>query len=120
MKPTLFAKFSLLALTLGLSSCGTMQTVKTTATATKDQVAKLGKVRMPKLPKFGGEPDIYVVEAREKDLKKVRSGHEQAVAYHSSTKRNFWIFGGPVHFKEPSLPVAGGEMDGSLLPPKAE
>ncbi|MFT3990248.1 MAG: hypothetical protein QM680_02445 [Luteolibacter sp.] len=121
MKPVFFAKLSLLALTFGLSSCGTMKVVKNTATATKNSVAKLGDIKMPSLPKFGREPDIYVVEAREKDLKKVKSGHEQALAYHSTaSKRSFWLFKGPVDFKEPNLPTAGGEMDGSLLPPKAD
>lgn len=65
-------------------------------------------------------PGIKVVEVREKDLKKLPTGQEQAVAFESGRKRRSWFFGGPVDFKEPSLPTGSTEADGSLLPPKTE
>lgn len=64
------------------------------------------------------QPKVPVVEVREKDLKEIPSGQEQALAFENKRKRSsFWFFGGPVDFKEPALPVTTGEMDGSLLPP---
>ena len=61
---------------------------------------------------------VKVVEVRAKDLKELPSGQERALAFESSRKRGYWFFSGPVDFKEPTLPQPGGEMDGSLLPPK--
>src|SRR6478609_2976369 len=61
---------------------------------------------------------VKVVEVREKDLKPRPTGKEQALAYENTRKRGFWSFLGPVDFKEPTLPADGGELDGSLLPPK--
>lgn len=61
---------------------------------------------------------VKVVEVREKELKKLPTGQERALAFEKSRKRGFWGFGGPVDFQEPSLPQVGSEMDGSLLPPK--
>ena len=61
---------------------------------------------------------VKVVEVREHDLKKLPTGAERALAYEKSRKRSFWGSSGPVDFKEPTLPMAGAEMDGSLLPPK--
>ncbi|MBC8127666.1 MAG: hypothetical protein H8M99_11060 [Gloeobacteraceae cyanobacterium ES-bin-144] len=64
-------------------------------------------------------PRIQVVEPRHKDLKEMKLGHERALAYavQKQQKNRFWIFGGPVDFKEPTLPAPGSELDGSLLPP---
>jgi hypothetical protein len=62
---------------------------------------------------------IKVVEVREKDLKPLPLGEERALAY-AKRQRNLWLFSGPITFKEPPLPEAGIEMDGSLLPPKPE
>lgn len=61
---------------------------------------------------------VKVVEVREKELKKLPTGQERALAFEKSRRRSFWGFGGPVDFQEPTLPQAGSEMDGSLLPPK--
>ena len=61
---------------------------------------------------------VKVVAVREKDLKELPTGQERAMAFESSRKSGFWFFKGPVDFKEPNLPEAGAEMDGSLLPPK--
>lgn len=63
-------------------------------------------------------PGVKVVEVREKDLKKLPTGQERAIAFENSRKRGFWFFNGPVDFKEPNLPQPGAEMDGSLLPPR--
>lgn len=104
-----------LAASLGLVSCATvgkigqnsMDFVRNTTEATTSKVSDL-------IHPAG----VKVVEVREKDLKKLPSGQERALAYENTHKRGFWFFGGPVDFKEPTLPTAGGEMDGSLLPPK--
>ena len=77
--------------------------------------------KLPKLPSLAGllpGPRVKVVEVREKDLKKLPSGHERALAFESGRKGGFWFFNGPVDFKEPTLPDPGSEMDGSLLPPR--
>ena len=63
---------------------------------------------------------IKVVEVREKDLKELPTGREKAMAFQNTRRSGFWIFGGPVNFTEPALPDAGGEPDGSLLPPKVQ
>ena len=63
-------------------------------------------------------PEVKIVEVREKDLKKLPTGKEQALAYANTRNRGFWSFAGPIDFKEPALPKPGTEMDGSLLPPK--
>jgi hypothetical protein len=68
------------------------------------------------LPKLLPGPRLQVVKVREKDLKELPSGHERALAF--ERKRGFWLFGGPVDFKEPTLPEPGSAMDGSLLPPR--
>jgi hypothetical protein len=113
-----------LAVTFGLVSCatvskvgkGSLAFVKNTTTATTTKVAQLSTMAVDKI----NPPSVKVVEVREKDLKKLPTGQERALAYENTRKRGFWFFGGPVDFKEPSLPEpGGGEMDGSLLPPKA-
>ncbi len=112
-----------LATAFGLVSCATVKNVgkgslafvKKTTTATTTKVAQLSTLAVDKI----NPPSVKVVEVREKDLKTLPTGQERALAYQNTRKRNFWFFGGPVDFKEPSLPEAGGEMDGSLLPPKA-
>lgn len=65
-------------------------------------------------------PGVKIVKVREKDLKELPTGRERALAYQNSRKGGFWIFGGSVDFKEPKLPEAGTESDGSLLPPKIQ
>ncbi len=94
--------------TCGLVSCATVSNLG------KGSVA-LVQMAADKIHPAG----VKVVEVREKDLKKLPSGQERALAFETTRKRGFWFFGGPVDFKEPTLPLPGGEMDGSLLPPKS-
>lgn len=94
---------------------GSLAFVQKTTAATTSKVSQLSTMAIDKIH----PPSVKVVEVREKDLKKLPTGQERALAYENTRKRGFWFFGGPVDFKEPSLPEAGGEMDGSLLPPKA-
>ncbi len=65
-----------------------------------------------------GHSDVKIVKVREKDLKELPTGKERALAYENEHKGGFWIFGGPVDFKEPNLPQSATELDGSLLPPR--
>lgn len=60
-------------------------------------------------------PQVKIATVRDKDLRKMPTGRERALAYENSRKRS-WLFGGPVDFKEPPLPVGSSEADGSLLP----
>ncbi|MCW1922589.1 hypothetical protein OKA05_08485 [Luteolibacter arcticus] len=74
--------------------------------ATKDSFAKLMPARIP------------VVEVREKDLKELKTGEQQALAFEKTRRNRFWgMFSGPVDFQEPALPSDAGSMDGELLPP---
>lgn len=115
--------FPLIAATLGLVSCATVSEVgknslalvKKTSAATVSKVSEFSEMAVDTVR----PPGVKVVEVREKDLKDLPTGQEKALAYQNSRKRSFWFFDGPVDFKEPSLPEAGGEMDGTLLPPKA-
>ena len=108
---------------LGLVSCATVGNagknslafVQKTTAATTSKVAQLTEMAVNTVSPAG----VKVVEVREKDLKPLQTGQEKALAYENNRKRSFWSFGGPVDFKEPTLPQAGGEMDGSLLPPKS-
>jgi hypothetical protein len=114
---------STLAAILGMVSCasvgkigeGSLAFVQKTSSATTSKVAELSDLAVSKIR----PAQVKVVEVREKDLKELPTGHERALAFQSSRKRNFWSFSGPVDFKEPMLPEAGAEMDGSLLPPKS-
>jgi hypothetical protein len=107
--------------TFGAVSCGTIHQassnslafVKDTSAATTRKVGQLSTMAIETIR----PPSVKVVEVREKDLKVLPTGQERALAYENTRKR-FWFFGGPVDFKEPTLPVQGGELDGSLLPPK--
>ncbi len=107
-----------LVATCGLVSCatvskigeGSMAFVQKTSEATTTKVAQLAEIVHP--------AGVKVVEVREKDLKQLPTGQERALAFQNTRKRGFWFFGGSVDFKEPTLPEPGGEMDGSLLPPK--
>lgn len=89
--------------------------VKKTTSATTSKVSELSELAVNTVR----PPGVKVVEVREDDLKELPSGQEKALAYESKRKKSFWFFGGPVDFQEPILPEAGGEMDGSLLPPKS-
>lgn len=114
--------FSAITSTFGVISCGTISKastnslafVKSTSAATTSKMAQLSTMAIEKIR----PPSVKVVEVREKDLKKLPTGQERALAYENTRKR-FWFFNGPVDFAEPTLPQPGGEMDGSLLPPKS-
>lgn len=107
-----------IAAVLGLTSCATVSKIGQGSMAvvrgTTSKVSQLSAMAVDKI----NPPSVKVVEVREKDLKKLPTGQERALAYENTRKRGFWFFGGPVDFKEPTLPAPGGEMDGSLLPPK--
>jgi len=90
--------------------------VKNTTSATTSKVSELSAMALNKI----NPPGVKVVEVREKDLKKLLTGKERALAYQNTRKRSFWFFDGPVDFQEPTLPEPGGELDGSLLPPIAQ
>lgn len=105
------------ATALGLISCGsTMNAVRDATAATQTKVSGLSKFSLSDLR----PAKVPVVEIRENDLKELTTGHERALAYESKRKRSFWFAGGPVDFKEPSLPEDGAGLDGGLLPPKLE
>ncbi len=102
---------------LSLGSCAQVEHLTSATTgglakatdATKESFAKLMPSRIP------------VVEVREKDLKKLPTGEEQAVAFERTRRNRFWgMFSGPVDFQEPSLPDDAGAMDAGLLPPRVE
>ena len=82
------------------------------------QTSKLTKSPLFSLSSLLPGPRVQVVKVREKDLKEQPTGHERALAFENQRKRGFWFFGGPVDFKEPTLPEPGNAMDGSLLPPR--
>jgi len=90
--------------------------IQKTTSATTSNVTKLSSLAMDRFSPAG----VQVVEVREKDLKKLPTGKERALAYQNTRKRSFWFFNGPVDFKEPTLPEPGGELDGSLLPSIAQ
>lgn len=128
MKPIARSVFLLAAVSsLSLVSCGTlkqvgqssMAAVKKTGSATASMVKAIPKPKMPdmSLANLMPGPKIKVVDVREKDLEEFKTGKELAQAY-KRERSGFWIFGGPVDFKEPTLPEAGSELDGSLLPPR--
>ncbi|RYD38696.1 MAG: hypothetical protein EOP87_01080 [Verrucomicrobiaceae bacterium] len=101
-------------LPLTLSSCGTMKVVQAAKEKTSGGVSALADASWGRLTK----PKVPVVEVREKDLKELPTGEEQAVAFDNRRKRSFWgLFSGPVDYKEPTLPVNAGELDAMLLPP---
>lgn len=128
----------IIAVVCPLASCASLRSAGRTSVAavrntTSSAVGKITsvsmpKIGMPKMPKLG-MPDFSlagllpqrgprVVEVREKDLKDLPTGMELAKAHEQERKRGFWFFGGPVDFKEPTLPEPGSELDGSLLPPR--
>ena len=93
---------------------GSIAFVQKTSSAATVKVSKLSEMAVNKI----NPPGVKIVEVREKDLKKLPTGREQALAFENTRKRGFWFFNGPVDFAEPTLPLPGGETDGSLLPPK--
>jgi hypothetical protein len=101
-----------------LVSCAAVKETTANTTAKLASYAKMPDLTNTPIARLMPAGGLKVVEAREKDLKDLPSGHERALAYRNERKRGFWIFGGPVDFEEPVLPESGTEMDGSLLPPK--
>jgi hypothetical protein len=101
------------AFPLLFASCGTMKVVTAAKEKTVSGVSSIAKTIRP--------PRVQVVEVREKDLKELPSGQERALAFQDNKrqkKRGFLgLFNGPVDFKEPMLPVQGGENFGGVLPP---
>jgi hypothetical protein len=129
--PFLGASLFIFAASVPLVSCGSLKNigqssvtaVKKTGSATASMVKAIPTPKMPKMsmPDMGlanlmPGRRIKVVEVREKDLQEFKTGKELAQAH--KRERGFWIFGGPVDFKEPTLPEPGSELDGSLLPPR--
>lgn len=94
---------------------GSLAFVQKTGSATTGKISKLSEMAVNTIH----PPGVKIVEVREKDLKTLPTGHEKALAFENTRKRGFWFFNGPVDFTEPSLPLPGGETDGSLLPPKS-
>lgn len=103
---------------VSLASCAQ---VKQLQTATVAGMSKMGQASKDSFAKLMPQR-IPVVEVRDKDLKEIKTGREQAVAFQKEKRRGFWgsLFQGPVDFKEPELPVESAAMDGELLPPKLE
>ena len=96
-------------LPLVFTSCGTIKSVKETASNATQNIADFALQR----------PKVAVVEAREKDMKQMPLGKERALAFDQQRKRSFWSFALP-NFKEPTLPVVTDEeSDATLLPPKS-
>jgi hypothetical protein len=94
---------------------GPVAFIQKSSSATTSKISKLSELAANTIR----PAQVQVVEVREKDLKVLPTGQERALAFQNSSKRNFWFFNGPVDFQEPTLPEAGMEMDGSLLPPLA-
>lgn len=119
MKTMALAKNSLLMLAAAaLVSCATVKNATSAATEkVSSSFAKLPEIGDTAIARMLPGQRVKVVEVREKDLKELPTGKEKAVAYRKG-HGGFWIFGGPIDFKEPSLPEPGSELDGSLLPPR--
>lgn len=103
----------LVALPVFLTSCGTMNLVNNAKEKTVGTMSDLAKFSVRDLM----PSKVPIVEVNEKGLKDMPTGEERALAFESKRKRSFWLFDGPIDFKEPALPSSAGEMDGSLLPP---
>ena len=114
------------AATMALLSCASIRHSKNKPETTAQNTPQKSNWSFPQPPKFPGfsltnllpGPQVPVVQVRVKDLKPLLTGHERALAFESQRTRGFWMFGGPVDFKEPTLPEAGAELDGCLLPPR--
>ncbi|BCX50409.1 hypothetical protein HAHE_43170 [Haloferula helveola] len=111
-------------LVAGLSSCGTMNTIKDGTVAGFSKVGEgmsNGFDKVAEVTTSPFRPGVPVVEARQDEWEELQSGHDRALAYQAEQRRRrgFWIFGGSVDFEEPELPDSGGGvMDTGLLPPK--
>ena len=107
----------LLPLCCAFPSCATVKNATSATTAKVSSLAKMPDLSDMPITRILPGQRVKVVEVREKDLKELPTGKEKALAYRNGHS-GFWIFGGPVDFKEPSLPEPGSELDGSLLPPR--
>ena len=98
-------------------SCGTMDTLKTGASKVGDGFGKLADATTSPF-----RPGLPVVEAREADMREMKSGQEQALAYQAKQqqRRSWWNFEGSSNFEEPDLPELGEPMDAGLLPDKID
>lgn len=102
---------------LSCISCAQVKHLKTATVGGFSKVSEVSKASVAKLL----PARIPVVEVREKDLKPLPTGEQQALAFEKSRRNRFWnLFSGPVDFEEPTLPDNAGAMDGELLPPKIE
>ncbi len=111
-----------------LISCGTLSQAgrdSAGAIAKGSQAAGKKLASLAQLSPFDAlrPAGVPVVEVREKDLKKMKTGEERALAYVKSRDRdavrNSSWFSGPVSFEEVPLPDdLGAEADDILLPPK--
>jgi hypothetical protein len=119
MKTMAFTKTALLIIvSYALVSCAAVRKTTSDAAAKVSSYAKMPDLTDTPLARLMPGGGVKIVEVREKDLKDLPTGKERAIAYRNERKSGFWIFGGPVDFKEPVLPEPGTEMDGSLLPPR--
>ncbi len=112
-------QFPTVVASLGLVSCATVGKVGQNSMAfvknTTTRVSTLSELAVNTIH----PPAVKIVKVRENELKKLPTGQERALAFENTRRRGFFsFFSGPVDFKEPTLPAPGGEMDGSLLPPK--
>lgn len=107
--------FSCALIACALASCTQVSSLKTAAA---EKVGKISDFSVAKLIPGSNRPPI--VQVRERELKEIPTGHERAVAFEKSRRNRFWIFGGPVNFVEPELPVDDGVAEGTLLPPVVE
>jgi hypothetical protein len=112
-----------IAIASGLVSCGAMGEAGRNSVALVQKSTATAGSKVAHLTEMASSTvrpaRIKVVEVREKDLKKLPTGHEQAMAYESSRRRS-WFFSAPIDFREPSLPTDGVEADGTLLPTLSE
>ncbi|TAG10433.1 MAG: hypothetical protein EAZ42_03570 [Verrucomicrobia bacterium] len=125
---TLLKTCSAVLLTMPLISCGTLSQAgrdSAGAIAHGSQAAGKKLASLAQLSPFDAfrPAGVPVVEVREKDLKKMKTGEERALAYVKSRDRdavrNSSWFSGPVSFEEVPLPDdLGAEADDILLPPK--
>ena len=117
---------ALLVACVGLSSCATMRKLRISSATTASTSNQPPSSNISEFPQFSNlslanllpGSRVKVVAVRKKDLKELPTGRERVLAYQNKQRRGFWFFGGPVDFKEPTLPEPGSEMDGSLLPPR--
>jgi hypothetical protein len=117
MKTMALAKSGcLIVATASLVSCAAVKDSTSATTAAISSFAKMPDLSDTPIANILPSQRVKVVEVREKDLKKLPTGKEKAIAYRRSG--GFWLFAGPVNFVEPTLPEPGSEMDGGLLPPR--